>query len=499
MMLQQNRITCRVLFLSVSLLFGTGEGLSSSTSSSSFATKPTVRLNENIFDGPLPESVDVLIAGGGLGGLATCIGLRNRGIDAHVIEASPKLLRGSTGTGIMISPNGFSALDSIAACGNVNLSESMRSFGAKIGEQHIRMTDQGTGHVDKEVTFGSYFDKYGMDQYNIGWARAHEVLARAVPPEVVHTDCKLESFESMADETTGKKNSAVKVTLEDGRTIATSLLIGADGFGSKVRQMLAGDRKCKTRFNNQLLWNAILPTDQFPNGPLHKEGGVEFINCGGEGQAVLIFDSGEGQTAWYLTLMEKDAPDIVTKAIADETFGGFGPQRGIKSALKEAFAKWPMALECLEATPEDKIFERRQADRPKLLKWSSRRRKGAGGRVVLMGDAAHPMIPSLGQGTMVTWEDAAELAASLAPLSSSDQPFDSKGVPKTVRGFVKRRAKRCAMVQQASREQRMGKPLPKFFPLKICTMLQRQSRMAIMFGHTSPGAKNPAPSASDQS
>merc|ERR1712224_896246 len=110
MILPRNRITRSVLFLSASLLLGTGKGLSSRpASSSSFATNPTGPLNEGIFDGPLPESVDVLIAGGGLGGLATCIGLRNRGIDAHVIEASPKLLRGSTGTGIMISPNGFSA------------------------------------------------------------------------------------------------------------------------------------------------------------------------------------------------------------------------------------------------------------------------------------------------------------------------------------------------------------------------------------------------------
>ena len=251
MILQRNRITRSVLFLSVSLLFGTGKGLSSRPASScSFATKPP--LNEGIFDGPLPESVDVLIAGGGLGGLATCIGLRNRGINAHVIEASPKLLRGSTGTGIMISPNGFSALDSIAAFGNENLSEGMRSFGARISDQHIRVTNHETGHVDKEVKFGSLFDQYGMDQYNIGWARAHEVLARAVPPEAVHTGCKLDSFESIADETTGKKNGAVKVTLEDGRTIQTSLLIGADGFGSKVRQMLAGDKMCKTRFNNQV-------------------------------------------------------------------------------------------------------------------------------------------------------------------------------------------------------------------------------------------------------
>jgi len=455
-----------------------------------------VPLDEGIFNGPLPESADVLIAGGGLGGLATCIGLRNRGIDAHVIEASPKLLRGSTGTGIMISPNGFSALDSIAASGTEHLSDAMRSFGAKIGQQTIRLSDPDTGETKREVSFGSYVDQYGVDQYNVGWARAHEVLARAVPPEAIHAGCKLASFAPVEDEKTGKKHGAVKVTLEDGRTIHTSLLVGADGFGSKVRQLLAGDKMCETRFNDQLLWNAIFPTDQFPRGPVHREGEVDFINCGSGGQAILIFDAGEGQTAWYLTLMEEDAPEIVTQSIEEGTFGGFGPQQGIKSALREAFAKWPVALECLEATPDDQIFERRQADRPKLLKWSSRRRRGAGGRVVLLGDAAHPMIPSLGQGTMVTWEDAAELAASLAPLSSDDGPFDAEGVPGAVRGYVKRRAKHCARVQKMSRERRMGGLLPKFLPLKILKMLKMKAGMESMYGHTSPGAAGPAPSAS---
>jgi len=373
----------------------------------------------------------------------------------------------------------------------------MRCFGAKIVQQNVRVTDPETGEVNKEVTIGSFVKQYGIEQYNIGWARAHEVLARAVPPEAIHTGCKLACFESIADET-GKKNGAVKVTLEDGRTIQTSLLIGADGFGSKVRQLLAGEKMCETRFNDQLLWNAILPTDQFPGGPLHQEGEVQFINCGSGGQAILVFDAGERQTAWYLTLMEEDAPEIVAKGIREGTFGGFGPQKGTKSVLKEIFDKWPMALECLEATPEEQIFERRQADRPKLLKWSSRHAKGAGGRVVLMGDAAHPMIPSLGQGTMVTWEDAAELAASLAPLSSDDKSFDSKGVPKAVRGYVKRRAKRCAMVQQMSRERQMGRQLPKFFPLKILKMLKMKGETEAMYGHTSPGAEGPTPSLSGQ-
>merc|ERR1740129_2722193 len=100
----------------------------------------------------------------------------------------------------------------------------------------MRWTDPETGEVNKEVSFGSTADQYGKEQYNIAWARAHEILARAVPSKAIHTGCKLSSFESVSDDKTGRKNGAVRVTLEDGRTIETSLLIGADGFGSKVRQ-----------------------------------------------------------------------------------------------------------------------------------------------------------------------------------------------------------------------------------------------------------------------
>ena len=61
----------------------------------------------------IPTTCQVAIAGGGLGGLAACAALRQRGIDAHVFEAAPTLMRGSTGTGIMISANGWSALEAI--------------------------------------------------------------------------------------------------------------------------------------------------------------------------------------------------------------------------------------------------------------------------------------------------------------------------------------------------------------------------------------------------
>ena len=77
----------------------------------------------------VPTRVDVAIAGGGLGGLAACAAMRARGIDAHCFEAAGELLRGSTGTGIMISANGMSALGAV----DKRLPAAMRAPGRPIG------------------------------------------------------------------------------------------------------------------------------------------------------------------------------------------------------------------------------------------------------------------------------------------------------------------------------------------------------------------------------
>jgi len=200
----------------------------------------------------------------------------------------------------------------------------------------------------------------------------------------------------------------------------------------------------------------------------------------------------EEQTSWYLTLMEdyvkgKEGDSLcpeIRKALDDNSFGGFG-REGVKSQLEKAFASWPKALACLAATPESQIFERRLSDRPALMDWTNR--KTTKGRIVLMGDAAHPMIPSQGQGTMMTWEDAADLAACVAPsllkeegLRTNTKEQDSSSVVElstAVHTFVSKRAIRCARVQRFSAETYMGRQRSQFFPKKMLRMLKSKRSM----------------------
>lgn len=241
--------------------------------------------------------VDVAIAGGGLGGLATCAALRARGINAHVFEAEPQLLRGSTGTGIMISANGWKALEAIDPA----IPTLMRSLGARITNQTIYMTDKdGTVKRTFSMNATTFKEKYGAEQYNVGWARAHEVIASQVPDHAVHTGYKLSSYSF------GEDDESLDISFDNGHRVRAALLVGADGVGSVVRRLVAGDAACETRYNGQLLWNAIIDSKSVPHA--HGDGGVEFVMTGVDGQAILAFDAGENKTSWYLTMMEKDAP-----------------------------------------------------------------------------------------------------------------------------------------------------------------------------------------------
>ena len=182
----------------------------------------------------------------------------------------------------MISANGFSALETIDA----SLPDKMREIGARIVRQNIHVCAKD-GEQLKEISMDSEPDRFGADQYNVAWARAHEVLAATVPEECVHCGCKLESFTASGD--------TVDIEFAGGHSVRASLLVGADGAGSAVRRMVAGEAACLTKYNGQLLWNAILPTERVR---AHADGEVEYYTCGADGQVILAFDAGEGQTSW---------------------------------------------------------------------------------------------------------------------------------------------------------------------------------------------------------
>jgi len=508
--LPRNNMVYRLLTLLALLTNGSSDAFSNNLAANTNTNPPKPSSSTNLEVDPespaLPPYVPVAIIGGGLGGLAVCAALQRRGIKAHVFESSPELLRDSTGTGIMISTNGLTALE----CIDERLPGLMRDSGCRIVRQHISISDSSGDLTRDKILF-----QMTSEQINIGWSRAQEVLASVVDDSMntVHCGARFQSYRESTDDNNDDGHGTVEIQFEDGRTVQTSLLIGADGAGSKLRRILAHEnantahtqktaaKSYETRYNGQLLWNALIPTAAISPQFVHRPGEVEYITCGNDGQVVLAFDAGQDQTSWYLTLMENNKDSFLEETRAalegsadgSTSFGGFG-RRGVKKQLEQSFREWPLALACLEATPESQIFERRLSDKPPLMEWTPNRPASKGrkwgkqddtpiSRVVLMGDAAHPMIPSQGQGTMMTWEDAADLATLVSPHlteTTNDHTPDSAqalALSEALHAFVAARAERCARVQKYSAQSYMGRRSSRFFPKQLFRMKNSMAQM----------------------
>jgi 2-polyprenyl-6-methoxyphenol hydroxylase-like FAD-dependent oxidoreductase len=202
------------------------------------------------------------------------------------------------------------------------------------------------------------------------------------------------------------------VHLEDGRTLEFDAVIGADGMGSIVRRFVTG-RTERPVYRGYLIWRGV--ADALP--PAYAAGDI--TEAWGRGERFGIMPIGHGKVCWYVTLNQPDT----------------APPQG-KAEILERFRGWhaPIA-EVVAATRESVIVRTPALDRPTTWRW-------ARGRVVLIGDAAHPMTPNLGQGTCQAIEDAVLLSRLLAQGGSIDAAF---------RRFEKLRRARVAAIVLGAR------------------------------------------------
>jgi 2-polyprenyl-6-methoxyphenol hydroxylase-like FAD-dependent oxidoreductase len=207
-------------------------------------------------------------------------------------------------------------------------------------------------------------------------SRLQAVLLSGLEEGQVHTGRAVTGFHDDGERVT--------VRLSDGTTATGDLLVGADGLHSVVRQALWSDA---TRYSGYTSWRGMttLPSQAPSTGASESWG---------PGARFGIVPVGHGEVYWYAT---RNAP----AGVRDE------PGRA-REALRQYFAGWhaPIAA-ILDATPEENIFRTDIHDRVPLARWSQ-------GRVTLLGDAAHPMTPNMGQGGCQAIEDAVVLARCLA-------------------------------------------------------------------------------------
>ncbi len=336
------------------------------------------------------KSLKVSIIGGGIGGLATAIALRNRGFDAHVYERAQALR--PVGAGLTLSPNGLNSLEAIQP----GIVDALKKAGSEVHRLTMKRSS-GETIIAQPVDLAP---KFGQPMLNIHWSRLQSVLASALPLESIHLNHRCVAIE--------QDESGVKAHFQDGKSAVADVLIGADGINSVVRQALFDDGA--PAYAGRMSWRAVI---NYPHEELTSNASSGFTSP--DGKNFMLFELGDGYTCW-------SAGALMAEPVVSPS------AKATKDLVLKTYAGWADLVEgIVKATPAEDIVERPISDRPPLRRWSH-------GRITLMGDAAHPVVPALGQGANMTFEDAYELPGFLASAPDVETAFahyEASRIPRT--------------------------------------------------------------------
>ncbi len=322
-----------------------------------------------------PSSQRVLIAGAGIGGLTAALALLKAGFDCDVYEQAPELKE--VGAGLQLAPNGSRVLLALG------LESNIRAYGVETDDKVVRLWNTGQSWSRYNPKSSSISSRLGAPMYLMHRADLHTLLAEAVlreKPGSIHLSARCVGFTQ-----TGLSAS---IRLADGTQENGDVLIGADGIHSRIREELFGPAVPK--FTGFMAWRGLAPMERLPahlRRPISTQwlGPKSHVTCYPVHKGKLLNMVAEVERSdWRLESWVE--PGSQEECLAD--FSGFHCDLTEIIKRTDALYKWAIYL------------------REPLQRWTV-------GRVTLLGDACHAMLPFLGQGANTAIEDGFILARCL--------------------------------------------------------------------------------------
>ncbi len=318
------------------------------------------------------DAQPILIAGGGIGGLAAALALTRQGLRVKVLEQSPEL--GEIGAGIQLGPNAFAAFDALGI--------GPKARGRAVYTDEMVMHDAIDASLVGRIPVGAAFrERFGNPYAVIHRADVHRSLLEGAQESEGIEVLTSTRFASVEQDEGG-------VTVVDGHGVRHrgAALIGADGVKSAVRAQYVGDA---ARVSGHVVYRAVVDKDDFP-ADLRWNAASIWVgpNChlvhyplrGGEQYNVVVTFHSRLQEEWSVT--EGSAEEV------ESYFQGICPQARQLIDLPKSWKRWATA------------------DRDPIGQWTF-------GRATLLGDAAHPTLQYIAQGACMALEDAVTLGEAM--------------------------------------------------------------------------------------
>jgi 2-polyprenyl-6-methoxyphenol hydroxylase-like FAD-dependent oxidoreductase len=307
----------------------------------------------------------IIIIGGGIGGLCTAIALQSHGFDVTVYEKVKKL--GEVGAGLTLWSNAIKVLRELG------VADAVIRAGSKVNHSQIRASN---GDMLYNARMGETESQYGEPVVAIHRAVLHEILINALGPNTLKLGAGFTKFR--------QDEKGVTAYFDNGESDTANLLIGADGVHSAVRRQMFPE--INLRYSGYTAWRGVVETENETALGLTSE-------SWGVGSRFGIVRVDKGRIYWFAT--------------SNQPAGEKSTSERRKAKLLSLFKSWHDPIRyLLDSTPADLILQNDIYDIQPFASWST-------GQVTLLGDAAHPTTPNMGQGACMAIESAYVLSRSL--------------------------------------------------------------------------------------